>query len=63
MKEIWENLKRRIMDKVCKKIIRIKKRKIGKREWWNAECKRRKRMVKKLYRDWKRGTGVKEKNM
>lgn len=60
VEELGKNLKREVEESVNKKVVRIKERKIGERDWWDVECRRRKRNVKRLYRDWKRGKRERE---
>lgn len=59
VEKLWANLKKRVSDKVGKKIIRIRERKVGERESRDADCKR-KRKVKKRYKEWKGGKGERE---
>lgn len=42
-----------MQESVVRKRFRVKGKKVGKKEWWDTECKRAKRQVKKLYRKWK----------
>lgn len=47
----WENLKCVIKSAMSKKVLRVKKWKIGQKKWWNSECSRLKRNAKKAARD------------
>lgn len=35
--------------------MKVRKRKVGEREWWDAECRIIKRKIKKVYKNWKKG--------
>ena len=55
--EVWEELKVKV-----KKSREVKKIKIGKGKdknwtkiWWDKDCKKKKKEVKKAYKDWKKG--------
>ncbi|XP_020285268.1 golgin subfamily A member 6-like protein 6 [Pseudomyrmex gracilis] len=50
----WNNLKNLVQEAMTKKVYKIKKRKIGHKDWWDKSCTRRKREVKKTYRKWRK---------
>lgn len=58
--DIWRNLKEGVEKCVIKKKVKIKKWKIGEREWWDAECKKEKEKVKRAYNKWRQGKEGKE---
>lgn len=61
---IWEKLKDLVkssMNYTTK--IKIRKRKLGYRDWWDKECTKKKRAVRSLYNLWKKGKGRGEKSM
>lgn len=43
-----------------KEKVKIKRWKIGEREWWDAECKKEKKKVKRAYKKWRQGKEGKE---
>lgn len=60
MKDRWKEIKGTIEDGVTKV-----KRKVGEilknKSWWDKECGRKKREIRKLLKKWKEGKEVKEK--
>jgi len=52
---IWKNLKKGVEEIRVRKKISLRKKRIGEKDWWDSECKRRKRRVKRAYKEWKRG--------
>lgn len=55
IEEKWIRLKEKVMGAMMKKRIKKKKKKMGDKDWWDKECTRKKREVKKSYKKWKRG--------
>jgi len=58
---MWESLKKGVKECEIRREIKIRKKRLGKHSWWDAECKRNKRKVYKAYRRWKKGRQGKEK--
>jgi len=58
VEKIWESLKKRVKKYETKNEVKIRKRRFGEHNWWNADCKRKKR--NKAYRKWKKGRQGKE---
>lgn len=52
---MWKSLKAGIEKCVVRKRIRLKRKRIGEKDWWDAECMRRKKQVKKAYSRWREG--------
>lgn len=60
VQEEWDKLKKGIHAALIKKEIKIRKWKLGFRKWWDKECAKEKREVKKKLRLWKEGKGTYE---
>ncbi|XP_036145297.1 uncharacterized protein LOC118646456 [Monomorium pharaonis] len=58
--EIWKKLKKTILEAMVKKEIRLKRRKIGYKEWWNKSCSREKRKAHRALKSWKKGKITRE---
>ncbi|EZA59688.1 hypothetical protein X777_16573, partial [Ooceraea biroi] len=57
----WRKLKDRVLESlVYKKIGKGRKRNMGYKDWWNKDCTRKKREVKRNYRRWRGETRTKE---
>lgn len=56
----WSEVKELINMNITRKEIKIKKWKLGMRNWWDKECSRSKRKAGNLLKKWKRGKGKKE---
>lgn len=48
-------MKEKILSAMVRRRIKKRKKELGDREWWNRECKRKKREVKRSYKKWKQG--------
>ena len=58
----WETIKRIINGAmVRRKIKRRKKRELGHKDWWDRNCSRKKRRLKRMFRRWKEGRVEKDK--
>jgi len=53
--ELWKSVKAGIEECIVRKRIRLRRKKIGEKDWWDAKCKRRKKQVKKAYSRWREG--------
>lgn len=51
----WNKLKEWIKGAMIRKEIKKRRRKIGYKEWWDKECSREKRKLKRLMQKWKKG--------
>lgn len=49
MEEVQENLKRGVERSVNKRDVKSKK-KLGGKDWWDRDCKKKKRKIKVMYR-------------
>lgn len=58
--DIWRNLKEGVEKCVIRKQVKIKRKKIGERDWWDTECKKEKKKVKRVYKRWRQGKEAKE---
>ncbi|XP_026825313.1 golgin subfamily A member 6-like protein 6 [Ooceraea biroi] len=59
--EKWRKLKDRVLESlVYKKIGKGRKRNMGYKDWWDKDCTRKKREVKRNYRRWRREMRTKE---
>lgn len=58
--ETWARLKGIILESIVYKEKKIRQRCIGYKDWWDRECTKKKRRVKKVYVRWRRGKGTKE---
>ncbi|KAI4475510.1 hypothetical protein M0802_015130 [Mischocyttarus mexicanus] len=55
LEDSWKELHEGTRGCMAREIIRQRKRVIREKFWWDKECTREKRKVKKLYTRWKRG--------
>ena len=61
IEEIWNKLKELVHDAMIKKEIKVKKWKIGSRDWWDRDCTRKKREVKRTFIKWRKGKIARER--
>lgn len=61
VEEKWADLKRIIQGAMVKEEMRIKKREIRHKDWWDRSCTRKKREACRMYRRWRRGKVDKDK--
>lgn len=55
VEEKWIRLKGRVQEAVIRKKSKGKKKELGFKDWWDRECTRKKREVKRLYKRWRIG--------
>lgn len=55
VEDMWQKLKIWVKNAMIKKEIKIKKRKLGHKDWWDRSCTKKKREVKSWYRKWRKG--------
>lgn len=55
VEDMWQKLKVWVKNAMIKKEIKIKKRKLGHKDWWDRSCTKKKREVKSWYRKWRKG--------
>jgi len=55
IQEEWDELVEEVRRAVCKRVIRIKKPKIGEKKWWDKECRESKKRLNRVLRQMKRG--------
>ncbi|XP_077270175.1 uncharacterized protein LOC143901623 [Temnothorax americanus] len=60
VEDVWENLKKAVEKSMVRKRITIRRKKIGEKDWWDEECKRKKRGLKRTYKGWRMGKEGKE---
>lgn len=58
--EKWNRLKAAVKGAMQTKTIKRKRRKLGHKVWWDRECTRQKRDVKRKYKKWRKGRIQKE---
>lgn len=61
VEDMWQKLKVWVKNAMIKKEIKIKKRKLGRKDWWDRSCTKKKREVKSWYRKWKKGRSSRER--
>jgi len=54
IEEKWTSLKRIILSSMIKKRIRIKKKELGDKDWWDRRCTKGKRAMRKMYWKWRK---------
>jgi len=54
VEERWQWIKKTVIGAIRKK-IRIRKRKIGFKDWWDRDCTRRKRKMQRCFCAWRKG--------
>lgn len=52
---LWKEVQEAVNESVTKKECKIKNWKLGMKKWWDVDCAKSKREVKKAYREWKKG--------
>ncbi|XP_071580229.1 uncharacterized protein [Temnothorax nylanderi] len=55
VEEKWQRIKQIAQESMVKKWIRIKKKELGHKDWWDRSCTRKKREVHRMYRKWRKG--------
>lgn len=61
MQEKWRELRDEIEKAISKKKLKIKAVEIGKKKWWDKECRESKRRLNQTLSNWKKGATDKEK--
>lgn len=51
----WEKIKETVKAALVKEEKRMRRRKLGYKEWWDRGCTKEKRKVVKAYKNWKNG--------
>lgn len=59
--EIWKRLKEITKEPIIYKEKKIIKKQIGHKDWWDRQCTRKKRKVKRIYVKWKKGKGMEKR--
>jgi len=60
IEENWQWLKRAAQEAMVRKRVKIRRRNVGFKDWWDITCTRRKRGVHRVYKLWRMGkTSVK----
>ncbi|GLV45983.1 hypothetical protein CBL_20669 [Carabus blaptoides fortunei] len=60
VEEQIEEIVQEIEKAIPKKETRRKSKNVGCNNWWDSECRAKKRTLAKTFRDWRRGTGSQE---
>jgi len=55
LEERWQWIKNIAKGAMVRRKVKIKRRKIGFKDWWDKECTKGKRRLQRLYKDWRRG--------
>jgi len=55
IEEKWERLKAMVHEAMVKREVKIRKRKIGYKDWWDRSCTKKKRSVHRICKCWKNG--------
>ncbi|XP_024873965.1 uncharacterized protein LOC112455963 [Temnothorax curvispinosus] len=53
IEEKWTNLKKMVHEAMVKKRVNTTRREMVHKDWWDKECTRKKRSVKRLYKKWR----------
>lgn len=59
--ELWQKLKEWVQNAMIKKEVKIKRHKLGHKDWWDRSCTRNKMEVKGWYSKWKEGSSTRER--
>jgi len=51
----WQGLRKIVIGAMIRKKIRIRRRKIGYKDWWDRDCMRKKKRVQRCFCTWRRG--------
>ena len=54
----WEKLLKKIREKIRIKRIRVNKE--GRERWWDGECRMKKKEVRKIFKEWRKGRKERE---
>jgi len=63
IEENWHWIKKVAYEVMERRKIKIRRRKLGYKDWWDIECTRKKRSVHRKFKLWKRGKSSLEKFM
>jgi len=55
VEERWQKMKSMVEKAMVKKKYKVRRRKIGFKDWWDRECTNRKRRLKRHYKQWRKG--------
>lgn len=58
---LWQKIKKWVHRAMIKNKIKIKRRRLGYKNWWDRNCTKKKREVKNWYRKWRVGGTTKER--
>jgi len=61
IEETWNWIKKVAYEAMVRRKIKIRRRKVGYKDWWDVECTRKKRSVHREFKLWKRGKASLEK--
>lgn len=61
LEEKWKKLKKIAQETMTKKRIRVTKKELGHRDWWDRNCTRKKKEVQRTYKQWRRCVVSREK--
>jgi len=60
VEEQWKEMKKGVEESKVRKKIKLKRKKIGEYDWWDQECRRKKRQLRKPYLRWRGGREEKD---
>jgi len=63
VEERWKGIKDIVEKAMVRKTIKIRRRKIGYKDWWDRECTKRKRKLERDHTRWRRGKVSRERFM
>jgi len=55
VEERWQWMKKIAKEAMVRKRIKVKKRKIRFKDWWDRDCTKKKRGLQRCYKSWRRG--------
>jgi len=63
VEERWKRIKDMVEKAMVKKTIKLRRTKIGYKDWWDRECTRKKRNLKRYYTQWRKRKMSRERFM
>lgn len=55
LEESWREITESVKNHMSRKKVKVKRKSMGWKSWWDQECKKKNRELKKTYRKWKTG--------
>lgn len=63
IEEKWEKIKKIVLEAMVKKKVKMRKRKLGDKDWWDKSCTKKKREVVRIYKRWRNGKVTREERL